>query len=146
MDVNWLELSNLKKYLFWPNDLPKTPDNSLSRRFLNYSLISSSNWPTFAWTNVLTIVCLMCLPLELQWVRESGLPWGCCTFLSSPRTLLLPWEMLLSITVCSTQEFRRLATSGNTATKLTYNEVGSIGPGTHQLPFSTEKVFCPILQ
>ena len=59
--------------------------------------------------------------------------------LSSPKTLLLYWVMSLSITVRSTREFRRLSTSGNTATKLADNEVGSTGSRYSSTRFQDEK-------
>ena len=59
--------------------------------------------------------------------------------LLSPRTLLLSWVMSLSITVCYTQEFRRLATSGNTAAKLADNEVGPRESWYSPTPFQVGK-------
>ena len=49
------------------------------------------------------------------------------SLISSPRTLLLSLVMSFSITVRSKQEFRRIATSGNTAAKLADNSLGSTG-------------------
>ena len=60
-------------------------------------------------------------------------------FLLCPRNLLLSWVMSLSITVCSTLDFRRLATSGNTATKLADNELGSTGYWYPSTPFQYGK-------
>ena len=59
--------------------------------------------------------------------------------LLSPRTLLLSWMISFSINVCYTQEFRRLATSGNTVTTLAYNEVGSTGSWYSSTPLQVVK-------
>ena len=59
------------------------------------------------------------------------------------KTLLLSCVMSLSITVRSTQEFRRLYTSGNTAVKLADNEVGSTGSPYLSNPFQYGKSMSP---
>ena len=60
-------------------------------------------------------------------------------FLSSLRNLLLSWVMSLSITVCYTWEFRRLATSRNTAANLADNELGPTGFWYSSTPFQSRK-------
>ena len=59
--------------------------------------------------------------------------------LSSSRTLFLSWVMSLSITIHSTQVFRRISTSGNIDKKLDYNKVGSTGSQSSSTPFQYRK-------
>ena len=61
-------------------------------------------------------------------------------FISSPKTLFLSGVISLSINVHSAREFRRLATFGNTATKLADNELESIWSRYSSNPFQSGKV------
>ena len=65
------------------------------------------------------------------------------SLLLSPRTLSLSWVMSLSITVCSSREFRRITTSRNTSAKLSDNEVVSTGYQYSPNPFQYGKSILP---